>query len=165
VKKLQAPQPLGPAHRLDAFSSGEASLDAWLRRRASANQVSGASRTFVVCDGDAVVGYYALATGAVTVASSPGRLRRNMPDPIHVVVLARLAVDQAWQGQGIGRALFKDAALRILNAAEAVGIRGIVVHAISDAAKRFYVSLGFEESPREPMLLMVTLADLKAGLK
>jgi predicted N-acetyltransferase YhbS len=87
-----------------------------------------------------------------------------MPEPIPVVVLARLAVDQDWQGRGIARGLFRDAAQRVLHAAEAIGIRGIVVRAISEEAKKFYVGLGFDASPREPMLLMVTLADIQAAL-
>jgi GNAT superfamily N-acetyltransferase len=111
-----------------------------------------------------VVGYYALASGAITVESAPGRFRRNMPNPIPVAVLGRLAVDLDWQGKGIGRALFRDAARRIAHAAEAIGIRGIVVHAISEEAKRFYVALGFDPSVHEPMTLMVTLADIRALL-
>jgi GNAT superfamily N-acetyltransferase len=87
-----------------------------------------------------------------------------MPNPIPVAVLARLAVDQSWQGRGIGRALFGDAARRIAHAAEAIGIRGIVVHAISEEAKKFYLALGFDASPSEPMTLMVTLSDVRAGL-
>lgn len=87
-----------------------------------------------------------------------------MPNPIPVVVLARLAVDRGWQGRGIGRALFRDATRRVAHAAAAIGIRGIVVHAISDQAKSFYVALGFEPGPREPMMLMVTLADVRAAL-
>src|SRR5438445_7665008 len=86
---------------------------------------AGASRTYVVCEDERVVGYYALASGAVTVETAPGRFRRNMPDPIPVAVLGRLAVDQARQGKGIGRALFRDAALRVVNAADAIGIRGL----------------------------------------
>ncbi|MCC6766636.1 MAG: GNAT family N-acetyltransferase, partial [Deltaproteobacteria bacterium] len=96
---------------------------------------------------------------------APGRFRRNMPDPIPVAVLARLAVDGRYQGEGIGRALFRDAALRVVNAADAIGIRGIVVHAISEDAKRFYQALGFDPSPREPMMLLVTLADVRAVLR
>jgi GNAT superfamily N-acetyltransferase len=161
---LSAPEPLADHHDLADFSSGELSLDEWLRRRARPNQVSGASRTYVVCENARVIGYYALASGAVTVHMAPGRFRRNMPEPIPVAVLARLAVDRTRQGQGIGRALFRDAALRILNAADVIGIRGIVVHAISDAAKRFYTALGFDESPREPTTLMVTLADVQAAM-
>ena len=162
---LSPPEPLADHHEIEEFNSGEASLDGWLRRRARANQVSGASRTFVVCEGKKVIGYYALASGAVTVETAPGRFRRNMPDPIPVAVLARLAVDHGWQGKGLGRALFRDAARRVAQAADAIGIRGIVVHAISSEAKKFYLALGFDPSPREPMMLMVTLPDVRAALQ
>ncbi|MFZ0745419.1 MAG: GNAT family N-acetyltransferase [Terracidiphilus sp.] len=161
---ISEPAPLADNHDTGDFHSGETSLDNWLRRRARANQVSGASRTYVVCVDKRVIGYYALASGIVTVESSPGRFRRNMPDPIPVAVLARLAVDDHWQGQGVGRALFRDAARRIAYAADVIGIRGIVVHAISEEAKNFYLALGFEPSPREPMTLMVTLSDVRAAL-
>ena len=161
---LSAPEPLGDHHDLAPFNCGVASLDDWLKRRARANQASGASRTFVVCHGARVVGYYALATGAVAVASSPGRFRRNMPEPIPVVILGRLAIDVSHRGRGLGKALFRDGALRILNAADAIGIRGILVHAISDEAKKFYVALGFEPSPLDAMTLMMTLADIRTSL-
>jgi GNAT superfamily N-acetyltransferase len=165
VKGLSAPALPVDKHDVDSFNSGETSLDDWLRRRARANQVSGATRTYVVCEGETRgVGYYALATGAITVDSTPGRFRRNMPDPIPVAVLARLAVDSAWQGKGLGRGLFRDAAMRVAQAAEVIGIRGIVVHAISEVARKFYLALGFTPSHREPMTLMVTLGDIRAVL-
>jgi len=87
-----------------------------------------------------------------------------MPAPIPVAVLARLAVDRTWQGRGIGRALFSDAARRVARAADEIGIRGIMVHAISEEARNFYLRLGFEPSPSERMTLLVTLADLRAAL-
>ena len=151
-------------HDLVLFDSGEQSLDNWLKKRALANQVSGASRTFVACEGRRVAGYYALASGAVTVASVPGKFRRNMPDPIPVVLLGRLAVDRAWQGQELGRSLFRDAAMRVSHAADTIGIRGIVVHALSDAARKFYLALGFMECPGEPLILVVNLQDLRVAL-
>jgi GNAT superfamily N-acetyltransferase len=159
-----APAPLADRHQLDAFSSGVPILDDWLKRRARANQISGASRCFVVCMDEIVVGYYALAAGGVNAAAAPGRFRRNMPEPIPVVVLGRLAVDRTRHGQGIGRALFRDSALRVMQAAEAIGIRGVPVHAISAEAKAFYLALGLAESPLEPMTLMATLADLRDSL-
>jgi GNAT superfamily N-acetyltransferase len=161
---LSVPAPLANHHALTEFASGIAALDDWLKRRALANQASGASRTFVICDAETVVGYYALAAGAVAVAAAPGRFRRNMPEPIPVAILARLAVGRAWQGRGLGRALFRDGALRVLNAAETLGIRGILVHAVSDEARAFYLALGFEPSPLEPMTLMVTLADVRRSV-
>ncbi|HEU0082117.1 MAG TPA: GNAT family N-acetyltransferase [Bradyrhizobium sp.] len=162
---LSAPVPLGDHHQLETFSSGVPLLDDWLKRRARANQISGASRSFVLCAGDVVIGYYALASGAVSAAMAPGRFRRNMPDPIPVAVLGRLALDQSCHGQGIGRELFRDSALRVMQAAEMIGIRGMLVHAVSDEAKAFYLGLGLSESPLEPMTLMVTLADLRAILQ
>ena len=161
---LSAPEPIGTHHQIGDFNSGVVSLDEWLKRRALANQASGAARTFVVCEAEKIVGYYALASSAVNVATSPGRFRRNMPDPIPVVVLARLAVDRAYQGRSLGRALVRDAARRVVHAADAIGIRGIIVHAISDDAKAFYLALGFEPSPIEPMTLMVTLTDIHKNL-
>jgi GNAT superfamily N-acetyltransferase len=161
---LAAPALLAEHHDLASFTSGEDSLDDWLKRRALANQVSGASRVFVFCEENRVVGYYALASGAVTVTSVPGKFKRNMPNPIPVVLLGRLAIDQSWQGRGIGRALFRDAALRVLQAADVIGIRGIVVHAISDDARKFYLALGFVECPNEPFILVVTLQDLQAAI-
>jgi GNAT superfamily N-acetyltransferase len=128
--------------------------------------VSGASRTFVTCEANAVVAYYALASSAVTVAAKMrGRFRRNMPDPMPVVVLARLAVAKSHHGRGIGRALFQDAARRVIHAADTIGIRGLLVHALSEDAAAFYQRLGFDVSPLDPMILMVTLADLRAALR
>lgn len=161
---LAAPEPLAAGHRLDAFDSGVISLDDWLRRRALQNQASGASRTFVVSESGRVVAYYALASSAVALAAAPGRFRRNMPDPIPVVVLARLAVARTHQARGLGRALFQDCGKRVIHAAESVGIRGLLVHAISDHARAFYLGLGLDPSPIEPMTLMTTVADLKAAL-
>jgi len=117
-----------------------------------------------VCEGNRVVGYYAIASGAIAQTEVSGRFRRNMPDPIPVVVLARLAVDLGYQGCGLGRALFRDAARRIAHAADTIGIRGIVVHAISGKARDFYVALGFDPCPRDAMTLVVTLADVRATL-
>ena len=161
---LSAPEPLTDNHVLVDFDCGVASLNTWLQRRAAANQLSGGSRTFVVCENSRVVGYYALASSAVAPAAATGRLRRNMPDPVPVVVLGRLAVARSHHGRGLGRALFQDAARRVIHAAEAIGIRGMIVHALSDEAKAFYLSLGLDESPLDPMTLMVTIADLRAAL-
>jgi GNAT superfamily N-acetyltransferase len=162
---LQAPEPLNVEHELAGFDSGVASLDDWLRRRALANQVSGASRSFVLCDEGAVVAYYALAASAVAADAAPGRFRRNMPDPIPVVVLARLAIARSHQSRGLGRALFQDAAHRTMRAAEGIGIRGLLVHAISDQARAFYVQLGLNPSPLDAMTLMATIAELKLAMK
>jgi predicted N-acetyltransferase YhbS len=161
---LSAPELLTEGHETAAFDSGEPSLDDWLRKRALANQASGASRTYVVCDEKRVVGYYALASGAVISSGVPGRFKRNMPDPIPVVLLGRLAIDCSRQGQGLCRSLFRDAALRVLQAADVIGIRGIVVHALSDAARKFYLALGFVECPGEPLILVVTLGILRDSL-
>jgi GNAT superfamily N-acetyltransferase len=161
---LTSPVPLAEHHELVEFDSGVPELDDWLRRRARANQAGGASRTFVVCEGNRVVAYYALASGAVRTPEAPGRLKRNMPDPIPVAVLGRLAIDRTYQGRGIGRALVRDAGLRLLNAAEILGIRGVLVHAISDDARAFYEAVGFLPSPSDPMMLMIGLKDLSNAL-
>jgi predicted N-acetyltransferase YhbS len=158
---LAAPEPLGAHHDTEAFTCGVENLDRWLKQRAMKNQATGASRTFVACEGDRVLAYFALASSAVAAEVATGRLRRNMPDPIPVVVLGRLAVDQSLRGQGIGRALVRDACLRVVAAADTIGIRGILVHALSPQARAFYVRVGFEPSPLDPMTLMVKLADLR----
>lgn len=158
--KLTAPMPLAEHHVTDGFSCGADSLDQWLKRRGMKNQIQGASRTYVVCNEARVVAYYALASGAVTTTQATGRFRRNMPEPIPVVVLGRLAVDQSLHGKGFGRSLIRDAGMRVIQAADAIGIRGMVVHALSDEATTFYEKIGFESSPLDPNLLMITLADL-----
>ncbi|RVD53161.1 MAG: GNAT family N-acetyltransferase [Mesorhizobium sp.] len=154
---LSAPTPLAENHDLGLFQSGTESLDQWLRRRARANQVSGASRTYVVAEGSRVVGYYCLSSGGLDLAEAPGIVRRNMPDPIPMVVLGRLAVDGSWQGKGLGAALLQDAVLRAGQAATILGIRGIFVHAISDEAKAFYEHYGFAAFPKNPMTLVLSL--------
>ena len=156
---LSAPEPLAPDHRLDAFQSGVAPLDDWLKRHARRNEEAGASRTFVVCSGRRVVGYDSLAAGSVLHDTATGRVRRNMPEPVPVVLLGRLAVDRAWQGRGLGADLLRDAVLRTLGAAGTIGVRAILVHAISEDAKLFYERHGFRASPVEPMTLMITIEE------
>lgn len=160
---LSPPELLAAHHNIEAFTSGVESLDSWLRRRALKNQASGASRIFVVCEGQRVIAYYALASSAVAVAETTGRFSRNMPDPIPVVILGRLAVDQDFQGKGLGRALVRDAGYRVVQAADVIGIRGLIVHALSAEARAFYEAVGFASSPLNPMTLMITLSDLKAS--
>jgi len=162
---LQPPQPLAEHHLTAAFDCGDPSLNQWLQHRALANQRSGATRTFVVCDaGNAIKAYVALASGALTTSSSSGRFRRNMPDPIPVVLLARLAVCLSAQGQGIARALLADAFERVLQASEQIGLRGILVHAASPSALAFYLHMGFAPSPADPNALMLRLVDVAAAL-
>jgi GNAT superfamily N-acetyltransferase len=157
---LAAPRPLDDTHRLDEFDSGTPSLDDWLRRRAKANAAAGASRTYVVTDGpERVVAYYALAAGALALIDAPGRLKRNMPDPIPMAVLGRLAVDRGWQGRGLGVAMLKDAVIRVRSVTSVMGVRGILVHAISDDAKRFYQRHGFAGTPTSAMTLVMSLFD------
>lgn len=156
---IKGPEKLSPEHDLASFDSGEAVLDEWLRRRAAQNEVSGASRTYVACAGMRVIGCYSLAVGVAAHEQLAGRVKRNMSDPIPVMVLGRLAVDQASQGKGIGTGLLKDALLRTMQAAHIAGIRALLVHAISVAAKRFYEAYGFIASPVDPMTVMITLAD------
>jgi GNAT superfamily N-acetyltransferase len=161
---LSAPAPLSERHQLDAFISGEPPLDEWLKRRARANQLSDSSRTFVVCDDAAVVGYYCLAAGAIGRDDAPKALQRNRPDPIPVMVLGRLAIHQDHQQRGIGTALLQDAILRTLQTAEHVGITALLVHAISESARRFYLSRGFIESALQPMTLCLPLATVRRSL-
>jgi len=159
VNLVSAPQKLSPAHDLSHFQCGEPELDDWLKGRALNNEASGASRTYVLCIGPRVVGYYALANGAAAHADAPGRVKRNMPNPIPVMVIGRLAIDLRFQGRRIGTALLKDAVLRTVQAAEIAGIRAILVHAISENARRFYGKLGFMASPSNPMTLMITVRE------
>jgi len=135
LAELVAPELLAERHNLAGFTCGEAALDDWLRRRARANQVSGASRTYIVSRKDHVVGYHSLASGAIAIVEAPGRVRRNMPDPIPMTVIRRLAVDQEWQHHGLGRLLLRDAVLRTRQAAAIIGIRGVLVHALSPCSK------------------------------
>ena len=154
---LEAPAPLTEAHQVAGFSCGVPSLDEWLIRRAWANQVSGASRTYVVADGGRVVGYYGLASGALAAIDAPGALRRNMPDPIPMAILGRLAIAQDWQGHGIGVALLRDAVERTQAASAILGIRGLLVHALSEQAASFYRHYGFIASPTQPLTLVMSL--------
>jgi GNAT superfamily N-acetyltransferase len=158
------PEPLSPAHALDGFECGEPSLDDWLKRRALKNQVSGASRCFVVCDGRAVIGYYSLSAGGIHQEAAPKSMRRNMPDPLPVLLLGRLAIDRRHHNKGLGRALLRDAMLRSVHVASNAGVFAILVHALSEQAKRFYLSRGFVASPLQPMTLMMTLATVRTIL-
>jgi GNAT superfamily N-acetyltransferase len=154
---------LGPEHDCSQFRSREPALDEWLRKRALPAQ-GRTARTYVCCRGRRVVAFYAIANGGVQRAVATPKLRRNAPDPIPVMVLGRLAVDVEFERRGFGSALLRDAILRTLNASEIVGVAAILVHAISDAAKEFYLERGFAASPIEPMTLMLGLNEVEAAL-
>lgn len=162
--ELSAPEPLSSSHDASDFRSGSETLDDWLRRRALKNEETGASRTYVVCASGKVRGYYCLAAGSAELAHAPGRVRRNMPDPVPVMVIGRLAVHSDLQGRGLGLDLLFDAVLRTRQAAHIAGIRAILVHALSEDAALFYRKAGFQPSPLDPMTLMVTLGDVEAAL-
>jgi GNAT superfamily N-acetyltransferase len=159
--QIAAPEPLNADHILGEFDSGVAPLDEWLKRRATTNELTGASRTFVMTSGNRVLGYYSLAAASIAHLTSTPKARRNMPDPVPAVLIGRLALDRSLQGQGYGTSLLRDAVLRIAGAATTIGVRAILVHAISEEAKTFYVRFGFRPSPIEPMTLMITIDEVR----
>lgn len=161
----QPPEAISTVHQLSHFNSGEPALDEWLIKKAIQNQEKGASRCFVLCDNaQRVVGYYSLSAGAIAHQAAPKSVRRNMPNPLPVLLLGRLAIDQAYQNRGLGSALLRDAMLRAVAVSVEAGIFAILVHALSQQAKNFYLSRGFVVSPLQPMTLMMTLKTVRAIL-
>ncbi len=158
------PRPISDADDVAEFDSGEPSLDNYLHKRALANHVGGASRCFVTTYDGRIVGYYALATGAVSHADTARKFRRNMPDPIPVILLSRLAVDHKHQGLGLGENLLRDAIARAVQVSRDVGVRAILVHALHDEARRFYTRYQFEPSPTDPLHMMLLIKDAQASV-
>lgn len=162
----QRPRPIESTDRTSGFDCGEASLDHYLADRALANHLSDFARCYVCVDDDdgRIVGFYTLSAVAVDRATLPGRTRRNAPDPVPAVLLGRLAVDRTAQGTGLGRLLVRDAVLSTLAAAERVGVRLMLVHALHPHAAEFYAALGFTDSPTDPLHLFLLLGDARASL-
>lgn len=161
---IAAPAPLTAEHEVSSFACGESTLDYWLHRRAMTNQASGASRTYVIAEGAEVVGYYCLSTGSIVLSAAVGRVRRNMPDPVPIMLLGRLAVAVSHQGRGLGTALLRDAVLRTLQAADIVGCRALLVRALHKKAAVFYENAGFQSSPIDPLVYMILLDDAKKAI-
>jgi GNAT superfamily N-acetyltransferase len=158
------PAPITADQKLADFDSGESFLNEWLKKRAFKNHMSGASRCFVLCAGANAIGYYSLSAGAISHETAPKSMRRNMPDPLPVLLLGRLAVDKRYHNQGIGQALLRDAMLRAVNVAGNAGVFALLVHALSYQAKQFYLSRGFVESPLQPMTLIMTIETIRSIL-
>jgi len=154
---IVAPEPLGASHDLIGFDCGEPSLNQWLAGRADKNEKTGASRTYVLTDDQRVIGYFSLANGHVSRAIAPGAISRNMPDPIPVIIMGRLAVHINYQRKGLGSDLLRDAFLRARKASEISAARALLIHALNDKAKRFYLHHGFFKSPVDPLTLMHSL--------
>lgn len=165
-QSFSAVQKLDASHEVDAFDCGKEPLDRFLQRHALVNQKAGSAQTYVVCRREQrVAGYYSLAVGAVEHADAPGRVGKGLArHPIPVMLLARLAIDRAEQGKGLGKALLKDALLRTAQAAEIAGIRALLVHAKDDEARAWYEQFDFEPSPTDPYHLFLLMKDLRALL-
>jgi predicted N-acetyltransferase YhbS len=164
VNGYSLPRPIAEDDDIGTFASGEPSLDEYLHKRALANQVQGASRCFVTCRNGRVVGYYALASASVQHREVAGKVRRNMPDPVPVILLSRLAVDRQEQGSGLGRNLLRDAILRSVEASEIIGVRALLVHALNDTARTFYERFDFEPSPTDPLHLLLLMKHARSLL-
>ena len=161
---LGPPEPLASRHDISQFSSGVPTLDAWLRGKARRNEARGGARTYVACDGDRVAGFYSLAASSVERRRVPSRVHRNMPDPIPVILLGQLAVDEAYRDRRLGSDLLIDAAKRSLSAAGTVGARAVIVQAVDERARAFYERFGFRPfSEREPLMLVLRMSEI-AGL-
>lgn len=161
-----APRLLSNHDEIESFSCGVESLDVWLKKQALKAQIKGTAKTYVVIDSEtqSVVGYYSIAMGSVSRDIAFSALRRNSPDPIPMVILARLAVDVSYQGKGIAVGLLKDCIVRSIAAMDVVGGAGILVHALDDGAQLFYTKFGFKESMIDRLVLMARISDLTKTL-
>jgi len=156
---------LAQAHRTADSQCSNAALDIWLTRFAWTNQKVETAKTYVAHRGGLVVGYHAPVAGSVRKDEVPERIAKGIPNhPVGVIVLARLAVDRSEQGKGLGKALLRDALARCSQAADVIGVRAILVHAIEESARKFYLHHGFQPSPIDPMQLMMLMKDLRFSL-
>ena len=160
---LKAPRPISSTDNLGSFCCGEAELDYWLKTRAIKNEVK-ASRTYALCLDKRLVGFYSLAAGSISRELVTGSIRRNMPEPIPVMLIARLAVDVKFQGLGIGMGLLRDALLRTAQAASIIVIRAVIDNALNDDAARFYRHFGFRDSPVTPLLLLLPMSEIESHI-
>jgi predicted N-acetyltransferase YhbS len=165
-RRLSRPEELNRDHDVSGFDCERESLDDWLKNRALKSNAVGDSRVFVICD-DAmeVVGYYAISAGSVGRDDAVGKIKRNSPDPIPMALIGRLAVRNDLQGHGIGPALLRDAILRISQASQHIGVKGVLVHALDEEAAKFYAHMGFRPSPASDFHLMISLKDIIAELE
>lgn len=159
-----APTPIQVTHNLDTFDCGEESLNRWLKERALKSEKAQSARTYVVCADGVVVGYYCLASGAVARAGAAKPMQRNMPDPIPVMILGRLAIDRSYQGRGVGQALLRDAILRTLSVSELAGVVALLAHALDEQARQFYLRFEFLVSPLDPLTVMLPLRKARQHL-
>jgi len=159
--QFSKPEPIAVEHQLTNFDCGELSLNDWLKKRALKNHASGASRCFVVCADSQVIAYYCLSAGAISHELTPIAMRRNMPNPLPILLLGRLAVDQHYHNHGLGQALLRDAMLRSVSVSGDAGVFALLVHALSESAKQFYLSRGFVQSPLQPMTMFMTLETIR----
>ncbi|HYL37221.1 MAG TPA: GNAT family N-acetyltransferase [Bryobacteraceae bacterium] len=153
---------LRPDHPTEGFDCGREELNRYLLRYAWFNQQAGAAQTYAGLAGESVIGYHTLAVGQVSREQAPERLTKGLAGhPVPVMLLARLAVDRRWHGQGVGKALLKDAMQRTLQAADIAGIRAFAVHAKNEEARSFYQNFDFIPSPTDPVHLFVLLKDVR----
>mgnify|MGYP000892163761 CR=1 FL=1 len=162
---ISAPEPLNTFHDVSDFDCGKPSLNVWIRAKALRNELCHASRTYVICKEKTVVGYYALASGSVEHENTPSTIRRNMPTSIPVTILARLAIDKSYHRMKLGSSLLKDAILRTYQVSEIVGVRAMLVHALSDKAKEFYAQYGFKSSPIDDKTLFLSIKEINQLIK
>ena len=153
-------------HYLAEFDCGNIALNIWLQKFAWTNQQADSAKTYVAVEGDSIAGYYALTAGSVHRHESPQRIVKGLANhPVGVVILARLAVDNQHQGKGLGKALLFDALVRIEEAADIIAMRAVMVHAIDQAAREFYLHFDFEPSPADPFQLMLLMKDLRKAIR
>jgi len=152
-------------HAVEPFDCGQEDLNHYLQRYALPNQQAGAAQTYVGLVGKAIVGYHTLVVGQVTIEDAPARLTKGLArHPVPIMLLARLATDRRWQGQGVAKALLRDAMQRTLQAADIAGIRALGVHAKDETARRFYEHFDFVPSPTDPLHLFVLLKDVRRAV-
>lgn len=161
----RAPELLTREHDRSNFGCGKPSLNQYIKKYALVNQQNESSRTYVATRDGRVAGYYTLTYGSISHEDATPQIKAEMPQyPIPVMLLARLAVDQKEAGRGLGKGLLKDAMLRTIQAADIGGLRAMLTHAIDEDAKQFYQKYGFEESPIQPLTLMLGIKDIRASL-
>ena len=165
MNKPASPVLLDQGYDADKFDCGMEPLNDYLKSFALTNNRNGSARTYVTTRANRIVGYYTVTPGAIIKASAPQRVGKGLAGhPVPVIIIARLAVDKGEQGRGVGKALVRDALLRIIDAAEIIGGRAVLVHAKDAQARRFYEQFGFEPSPVDPLHLYLLIKDIKKTL-